>query len=195
MDEIKVPIPEELCALIRNSKRVDVMVEVWTRGHHGPICCLGLDVFVDGRSGHRFLGPGGYTRPAEGDVISGRFGLGEEVSAAVREFLAWAKERGLEALIHLTGVPLMEKLVFSVVVYERQGERLLYRAALDTAWGWVRLRRLREDGVDWGERRFFFRDFFPYERLNIRNQEDTVGPLESLLPWLRRNLETRKLSP
>ncbi len=183
--EIRVPFPEELRALLREAKKVDVMVEVWTRGHGGPICCLGFDALVDGRSVHRFLGPEGYTQPGEGDVRLGRFGLGE-VAAAMQEFLVWVGERGLEALIHLTGIPLLEKLVFSIIAYEpREGEPL-YRAALDIAWGWAALRWLREDGGRWEERRFFFCDF-PYERLKLQSQ-DTIGPVGSLLPWLRKNL-------
>jgi hypothetical protein len=184
-DEIRVPFPEELRALLRGAKKVDVMVEVWTRGHGGPICCLGFDALVDGCSVHRFLGPEGYAQLGEGDVRLGKFGLGE-VAAAMREFLAWAEERGLEVLIHLTGTPLLEKLVFSIIAYEpREGEPL-YRAVLDIAWGWVVLRWLREDGGRWEERRFFFWDF-PYERLKPQSR-DTIGPVGSLLPWLRKNL-------
>jgi len=184
-DEIRVPFPEELRALLREAKKVDVMVEVWTRGHGGPICCLGFDALVDGHSVHRFLGLEGYTQPGEGDVRLGKFGLGE-VAAAMREFLAWAEEQGLEALIRLTGIPLLEKLVFSIIAYEpREGEPF-YRAALDIAWGWVVLRWLREDGGHWEERRFFFRDF-PYERLKPQSR-DTIGHVGSLLPWLRKNL-------
>jgi hypothetical protein len=184
--EIRVPFPEELRALLRGAKKVDVMVEVWTGSHGGPIRYLGFDALIDGRSARRFLGPEGYTQPGEGDVMLGRFGLGKGVTAAVREFLAWAKQQGLEALIHLTGIPYMEKLVFSIIAYEPRGGEPFYRVALDTAWGWVRLRWLQEDGGHWGERRFFFRDF-PYERLGPQSQ-DTIGPVESLLPWLRRNL-------
>jgi hypothetical protein len=183
--EIMVPLPEELRSLLRGAEKIDVMVEVWARGHGGPICCLGLDAIIDGRSVRRFLGPEGYTQPGEGDVMLGRVGLGKRVAAAVREFLAWAERRGLEALIHLAGVPLMEKLMFSIIAYESGGGEPSYRAALDIAWGWVRLRRHREDRGHWEERRFFFERVFPYKRLE---PQDTIGPAESLPPWLRRNL-------
>jgi hypothetical protein len=185
--EIRVLFPEELRALLRVVNKVDVLVEVWTEGDGGPICCLGFDALIDGRSVHRFLGPEGYTQPGERDVRLGRVGFGKEVAAAVREFLAWAEQQGLEVFIHLTGIPFMEKLMLSIIAYEpREGEPF-HRGALDIAWRWVRLRQLQKDGGHWEERRFFFRDVFPYERLESPNQ-DTIGPVESLLPWLRRNL-------
>lgn len=167
------------------------MVEVWTRGHGGPICCLGFDALIDGRSVRRFLGPEGYTQPGEGDVLWGRFGLGEEVAGAVCGFLAWAEKSGLEALIHLTGMPFLDKLVFSVIGYEPRGEPF-YRAALDLTWRWARLRWLQEDGGYWEERRFLFREASLYGGSLEPQNHDTIGPLKLLLPWLRENLEIER---